>query len=220
MSCVGIVRWSWGNGCERRGNELRVARGKHRQDFGAKEFHGLAVKSGNRRSDVAQFTGFHAPPNGLTGSRDERRRLIESDFVFAIRSHEENYIKSCNKDTMQRRNYDIMIFDIIEVEDMDSEGREYSESYIMANPIPARCKKCGHKWIDGEVQKVVKYKNGMPYSTTIIANDAIRAPALSGCRCFYCGGGLGPLEKGGPVTVEQVEQLKSREAAQPMLELI
>lgn len=101
----------------------------------------------------------------------------------------------------------------------DIEGREYGLEYIKANPIPAKCKKCGHKWIDGEPFTITRIRNGKPVVTHHIANDAIRAPSLSQCRCFYCGGELGPLERGGPVTVEQVEQIKSQSALQPMLEV-
>lgn len=79
-------------------------------------------------------------------------------------------------------------------------GRSYDLSYILDNPIPARCKKCKRIFVEG-------------------SDGAIHAPALSGCRCFYCSGELMPLERGGPATVEQVEQQRSREKQQPMLEV-
>lgn len=123
------------------------------------------------------------------------------------------------------------------------QGRDYDHEYIMANPIPARCKKCKRTFTDGKTERVVYFRkirrnvmkrvciNGKwerkqveiedftPAEKTIVSNDAIRAPALSGCRCFYCHGELGPLEKGGPVTVEQVEQQESMRKNQPRLQL-
>ena len=83
-----------------------------------------------------------------------------------------------------------------------SEGVEYPRETILQNPIPARCTKCKRTFTDEPGRD---------------GNGAIHAPALSGCRCFYCSGALAPLEKGGPVTVEQVEQLNSQEKEQPML---
>ncbi len=61
----------------------------------------------------------------------------------------------------------------------DVEGVEYEAEWIINNPIPAICKKCGQRWEDGPHAK---------------SNGAIRAPSLDNCRCFYCGGRLRPLD--------------------------
>ncbi|HYE72616.1 MAG TPA: hypothetical protein VEF04_04760 [Blastocatellia bacterium] len=55
---------------------------------------------------------------------------------------------------------------------------DYTAEYVYANPIPARCKKCGSLWVDG---------NG---------NGAIRSPSLVNCACFYCHGKLVEIETG------------------------
>lgn len=97
-------------------------------------------------------------------------------------------------------------------------GREYDHDYIMENPIPAKCSKCKKPFVDGP-QSVVRMVKGKLVEKALYCRDAIRAPSLSNCRCFYCGGQLVALEKGGPDTVEAVEHLKSLTAQQPMLNL-
>lgn len=95
------------------------------------------------------------------------------------------------------------------------EGREYDLDYIMENPIPAKCKRCGFDWIDGKTEFIPRFMGwyGPPQGgKTVVLNDAIRAPSLEGCRCGVCGGELRPYEKGGPVTVEQVEARKQQPA--------
>jgi hypothetical protein len=54
---------------------------------------------------------------------------------------------------------------------------EYDEKFIMDNPIPAKCKKCKREFVDD-----ARFK------------EAIRAPLLESCRCFYCSGKLAPLD--------------------------
>lgn len=71
---------------------------------------------------------------------------------------------------------------------------DWTAEFVIANPIPARCKKCGAKWIDG---------NG---------NGAIRAPGLSNAACFYCHGKLVEIEVEAPAV-----KLKSATASQPGL---
>jgi predicted Zn-ribbon and HTH transcriptional regulator len=53
---------------------------------------------------------------------------------------------------------------------------EEAEEYTLAElvPIPAKCAKCKRNWL---------------------GRDAIRAPSLDNCRCFYCGGQLKPHPK-------------------------
>ena len=76
---------------------------------------------------------------------------------------------------------------------------EYDEKFILASPIPAECRKCRAKWIDEG-----KFK------------DAIRAPTLDGCRCFYCGGNLKPLDRTA-YNLRLKELPKDRKAYQPDL---
>lgn len=57
-------------------------------------------------------------------------------------------------------------------------GIEYQLSFILDNPIPAECVRCGYQWVDSD-----KYK------------DAIRAPSLDNCACFFCWSGLRPLDE-------------------------
>ena len=77
-------------------------------------------------------------------------------------------------------------------------GCEYDLAYIIANGIPARCPQC---------------------KRTFEGRDAIHAPSLTNCHCFYCSAPLRPLQRSGPTSVEQVEQLRSRTEKQPLLEL-
>lgn len=98
-------------------------------------------------------------------------------------------------------------------------GREYDLDYIIANGIPAKCKKCRREFYDNQVNTISAFVGGRFIEKQIVTNEAINAPDLKGCRCSYCGGELGPLVKGGPTTVEQVEQVKARDASQPMLEI-
>ena len=51
----------------------------------------------------------------------------------------------------------------------ETEDYEYARDEIV--PLPAKCGKCGRNWV---------------------GRDAIRAPSLRQCRCFYCGGKLLP----------------------------
>lgn len=53
---------------------------------------------------------------------------------------------------------------------------DWTEEYVLSNPIPARCTKCKRFWIEG---------NG---------NGAIVAPSLDNCACFYCHGKLVEIE--------------------------
>lgn len=68
---------------------------------------------------------------------------------------------------------------------------DYTEAFVIANPIPARCTKCQRLWIDG---------NG---------NGAIRAPGLSNCACFYCHGKL--------IEIEMVQAVRKDDPAQMFL---
>lgn len=61
----------------------------------------------------------------------------------------------------------------------------YDHDFIMSNPIPAQCEKCKRHFIDGEIVKVWDYAKNEP--KTIVCNEAIRAPSLINCFCFYCG---------------------------------
>lgn len=58
----------------------------------------------------------------------------------------------------------------------EPDGVSYDSAFILNNPIPAGCAKCNYRWI---------------------GPDAIRAPSLENCSCFYCGGRLVPLDKEG-----------------------
>lgn len=66
----------------------------------------------------------------------------------------------------------------------------YDHDFIMNNPIPAQCVKCQRHFIDGEL---FRWFDGEKVREKI-CNDAIRAPQLENCRCFYCGGTLRPLD--------------------------
>ena len=68
----------------------------------------------------------------------------------------------------------------------------YDREFIMNNPIPARCAKCRRHFIDGDV---FRWVDGDGTVREKICNDAIRAPLLEQCRCFYCGGNLRPLDE-------------------------
>lgn len=68
----------------------------------------------------------------------------------------------------------------------------YDHDFIVNNPIPARCKKCKRQFVDGEVVKFADYEGKVRQK---VCNEAIRAPTLSNCRCFYCWGELVPLDK-------------------------
>ena len=68
----------------------------------------------------------------------------------------------------------------------------YDEQFILENPIPAQCRKCGEKFEDGIIIKV--YDSVRQKVVEKICNEAIRAPQLENCRCFYCGGKLLPLD--------------------------
>lgn len=96
---------------------------------------------------------------------------------------------------------------------------EYSVEYITKNAIPAKCKKCCREFTNGQQVQVIGFGNGHIIERNVTCNEAISAPSLADCRCFYCWGELGPLRKGGPTTVEQVEQERSRQAAQPLLQI-
>jgi hypothetical protein len=98
-------------------------------------------------------------------------------------------------------------FQLVEID--GEQCREYDLEYIKANPIPAKCTKCKLLFTDGQTVKV-RGKN-------VVCNDAIRSPSLTNCRCWQCHGPLVPLEKGGPNTVEEVEQLNSLKKLQPQL---
>lgn len=69
------------------------------------------------------------------------------------------------------------------------EGK-YDHKFIMDNPIPAQCVKCKRTFIDGEL---FRWHDGVQMRETI-CNDAIRAPTLANCLCFYCNGKLKPLD--------------------------
>ena len=69
---------------------------------------------------------------------------------------------------------------------------EYDHDFIMGNPIPARCVKCRRHFIDGETITVWDYSKCL--AKEIVCRDAIRAPQLENCRCFWCGGNLRPLD--------------------------
>lgn len=69
----------------------------------------------------------------------------------------------------------------------------YDHDFIMNNPIPAVCAKCRRKFVDGEI---VRCFDGTQVKE-IVCNDAIRAPQLENCLCFYCGGKLLPLDADG-----------------------
>jgi hypothetical protein len=56
----------------------------------------------------------------------------------------------------------------------DEIGTQYDGDFIRNNPIPACCLKCKRRF-EGR--------------------DAIGAPTLEMCRCFYCGGNLRPIDK-------------------------
>ena len=76
---------------------------------------------------------------------------------------------------------------------------EYDEKFILENPIPARCKKCKREFVDD-----ARFK------------EAIRAPLLEACRCFYCCGELAPLDRA--AYRERLAVLKNhRLAYQPVL---
>lgn len=61
-------------------------------------------------------------------------------------------------------------------EEEEPDGVSYDLAFILNNPIPAKCAKCNYQWA---------------------GRDAIRAPSLKNCSCFYCGGRLVPLDKEG-----------------------
>jgi hypothetical protein len=50
---------------------------------------------------------------------------------------------------------------------------EYDLTFIIKNPIPSICKNCKYKWV---------------------GRDAITAPSLYNCICFWCKGPLIPLD--------------------------
>jgi hypothetical protein len=67
----------------------------------------------------------------------------------------------------------------------------YNHDWIMNNPIPAQCVKCKRHFIDGDVIRIFDGEK----TVARICNDAIRAPSLENCLCFYCNGKLRPLDK-------------------------
>jgi hypothetical protein len=52
-------------------------------------------------------------------------------------------------------------------------GFSYEREFILGNPIAARCVRCAYFWTE---------------------RDAIRAPSLRGCSCFWCHGELVALD--------------------------
>lgn len=48
-------------------------------------------------------------------------------------------------------------------------GHSYESEFILGNPMEAGCEKCGYLWV---------------------GRDAIRAPTLRNCSCFWCHGRL------------------------------
>lgn len=52
-------------------------------------------------------------------------------------------------------------------------GFSYESEFILSNPMPARCVGCGYQWT---------------------GRDAIRAPSLRNCSCFWCHGELVALD--------------------------
>jgi hypothetical protein len=52
-------------------------------------------------------------------------------------------------------------------------GFSYEREFILGNPIAARCVRCAYFWAE---------------------RDAIRAPSLRGCSCFWCHGELVALD--------------------------
>lgn len=67
----------------------------------------------------------------------------------------------------------------------------YDRDFIINNPIPARCKKCKRQFVDGELFTCVDYDRTF---RLVLCKDAIQAPTLITCRCFYCWGELLPLD--------------------------
>lgn len=66
----------------------------------------------------------------------------------------------------------------------------YDHDYIMNNPIPAQCVGCQRRFIDGEL---FRWFDGEKMREKV-CNEAIRAPELENCFCFYCNGKLRPLD--------------------------
>lgn len=83
-------------------------------------------------------------------------------------------------------------------------------------PIPARCEKCGYDWIDGiktVSRQIMKLFPLRADPGPIMCRDAIRAPSLRGCRCFWCGGRLLPHPDHPPV----IDAETARKTHQPSL---
>lgn len=62
-------------------------------------------------------------------------------------------------------------------------------------PIPAKCRKCGYDWIDAvrpPCANVIRLFPHLRNDPPRMVRDAIRAPSLEMCRCFWCGGRLKP----------------------------
>jgi hypothetical protein len=75
---------------------------------------------------------------------------------------------------------------------MSQHDGSYNREFILNNPIPAQCVKCGYKWIDGQLVRWVTPKGE---TRSRVCRDAIRAPTLENVWCFWCQGKLRPLDK-------------------------
>lgn len=76
----------------------------------------------------------------------------------------------------------------------------YTEAELV--PIPARCAKCGYDWVDGVKTPSRQLVRLFPLARDlgpVVCRDAIRAPSLRQCRCFWCGGELRPHPDHPPV---------------------
>jgi hypothetical protein len=69
---------------------------------------------------------------------------------------------------------------------MHDEPEVYSAEEIV--PIPAKCAGCGYDWIDsvrGPSPQLLRMWPHLRGSPPVMTRDAIRAPSLRQCRCFW-----------------------------------